>query len=111
MKLRGVGVGSMLYGLGYGFSRPDFASAEVDVAFDGSVLRLRLSVSERARETRSIRVPLLFSYDKQTDSSKTSILLGLFRFRKTRAAWDVRLLWLVSFGGGDADRLEEVKKK
>jgi CO/xanthine dehydrogenase Mo-binding subunit len=27
----------MVYGLGYGFSRPDFASAEVEVAFDGSV--------------------------------------------------------------------------
>ena len=37
MKLRGVGIGSMIYGLGYGFARPDFASAEVEVAFDGSV--------------------------------------------------------------------------
>ena len=27
----------MIYGLGYGFARPDFASAEVEVAFDGSV--------------------------------------------------------------------------
>lgn len=37
MKLRGIGVGSMVYGLGYGFARPDFASAEIEVAFDGSV--------------------------------------------------------------------------
>ena len=37
MKLRGFGVGAMMYGLGYGFSRPDFASAEVEMASDGSV--------------------------------------------------------------------------
>lgn len=37
MKLRGVGVGSMIYGLGYGFARPDFASAEIEIAADGSV--------------------------------------------------------------------------
>lgn len=37
MKLRGIGVGSMVYGLGYGFARPDFATAEVEVAFDGSL--------------------------------------------------------------------------
>ena len=37
MKLRGVGVSTMMYGFGYGFSRPDFASAEVEIASDGTV--------------------------------------------------------------------------
>jgi CO/xanthine dehydrogenase Mo-binding subunit len=37
MKLCGVGVSTMMYGLGYGFSRPDFASAEVEIASDGTV--------------------------------------------------------------------------
>lgn len=37
MKHRGLGIGAMMYGLGYGFSRPDFASAEVEMASDGSV--------------------------------------------------------------------------
>lgn len=37
MKLYGIGVSSMMYGLGYGFSRPDFASAEVEIASDGTV--------------------------------------------------------------------------
>jgi CO/xanthine dehydrogenase Mo-binding subunit len=37
MKLRGIGIGSMMYGVGYGFSRPDIASAEVDMAADGTV--------------------------------------------------------------------------
>ena len=57
-----------------------------------------------------MRVPLLLRYEKHSDSSSTSVLLGLFRHRRTRAAWDVRLLWLISFGGGDADRLQEVRE-
>jgi CO/xanthine dehydrogenase Mo-binding subunit len=37
MKVRGFGIGAMYYGLGYGFSRPDFASAEVEISSDGTV--------------------------------------------------------------------------
>ncbi|NPV74870.1 MAG: molybdopterin-dependent oxidoreductase [Anaerolineae bacterium] len=37
MKLHGIGVGSMVYGVGYGFARPDFATAEVEAAADGSL--------------------------------------------------------------------------
>ena len=40
----------------------------------------------------------------------TSMLLGLFRWEKTPAAWRVRLLWLIRFSGGDADRLESVER-
>jgi hypothetical protein len=29
MKKRGIGIGSMFYGMGYGFSRQDIGSAEV----------------------------------------------------------------------------------
>ncbi len=32
----------------------------------------------------------------------------MFRYEKTRAAWRFRLLWLIWFGGGDADELLEV---
>lgn len=38
MKKRGIGVGSMYYGLGYGFSRPDIGSATIEVCEDGSVI-------------------------------------------------------------------------
>lgn len=37
MKQRGVGVGAMMYGLGYGFSRPDFSSTDVELAADGTI--------------------------------------------------------------------------
>ncbi len=38
MKKRGMGVGCMFYGMGYGFSRQDIGSAEVEVCEDGSVI-------------------------------------------------------------------------
>jgi nicotinate dehydrogenase medium molybdopterin subunit len=38
MKKRGIGVGSMFYGMGYGFSRQDIGSAEMEICEDGSVI-------------------------------------------------------------------------
>ncbi len=35
-KKRGFGVGSMYYGIGYGFSRPDIGSAYIEMAEDGT---------------------------------------------------------------------------
>ena len=35
-KKRGFGVGSMFYGIGYGFSRADIGSAMIELAEDGS---------------------------------------------------------------------------
>ena len=37
MKVRGVGVGAMVYGLGYGFSRPDFSTTDIELAPDGTI--------------------------------------------------------------------------
>ncbi len=36
MIARGFGLGSMLYGIGYGFNRPDMGAAEIEVADDGT---------------------------------------------------------------------------
>jgi CO/xanthine dehydrogenase Mo-binding subunit len=38
MKKRGIGVGCMHYGIGYGFSRQDISSATVEICEDGSVI-------------------------------------------------------------------------
>ena len=38
MKKRGIGIGSMYYGLGYGYSRPDIGSATVEICEDGTVI-------------------------------------------------------------------------
>ncbi|NLA82095.1 MAG: molybdopterin-dependent oxidoreductase [Clostridiaceae bacterium] len=40
MKKRGRGIGCNLYGVGYGFNRPDHSAAMIEVADDGSVLIL-----------------------------------------------------------------------
>ncbi|OGO80130.1 MAG: hypothetical protein A2Y21_06515 [Clostridiales bacterium GWC2_40_7] len=40
MKKRGRGIGCNLYGVGYGFNRPDHASAYIEVADDGTVTLL-----------------------------------------------------------------------
>jgi nicotinate dehydrogenase large molybdopterin subunit len=37
-KRRGIGIGSMFYGLGYGFSRQDVGSATIEICEDGSVI-------------------------------------------------------------------------
>ena len=37
-KKHGIGIGSMFYGLGYGFSRQDISSAMIEICEDGSVI-------------------------------------------------------------------------
>jgi hypothetical protein len=57
-----------------------------------------------------VDVPILFSYDADRGDAEWSAVLGLVSYKSTIAAWELRLLWLVKFGGGDADRLVEVKQ-
>ena len=38
MKKRGIGIGCMYYGMGYGFSRQDISSATIEICEDGSVI-------------------------------------------------------------------------
>jgi len=68
-----------------------------------------LPVSRRHRQVRDVSVPLLFRYRARGERRETSLLLGAFRWERTEAAWSLRLLWLLSFGGGDTDRLERVE--
>jgi len=65
-------------------------------------------VSRRARETQHFSIPLVVSYAKESERTRFSAVLGLFRWERTPAAWSVRLLWLIHFGRGDSDRLREV---
>ncbi|MFN0008194.1 MAG: PDZ domain-containing protein [Planctomycetota bacterium] len=85
------------------------ATLRVSIARGAERLEIEAPTSRRERETKRVYVPLLFSYERERGESETSILLGLIRFRKTAAAWDGRLLWFISFGGGDADKLEPVR--
>jgi CO/xanthine dehydrogenase Mo-binding subunit len=38
MKKRGLGIGCMFYGIGYGFSRQDISAATIEICEDGSVI-------------------------------------------------------------------------
>ena len=71
-------------------------------------LELDAPLSERAHTMREISLPLLFDYEADRGRSEWSLLLGIFHYRSTASAWRFRLLWLIGFGGGDADRLVEV---
>ena len=76
----------------------------------GERLELTAPLTRRERELKRAGIPLLFSFRRDGERATTSALLGLFRLERTPAAWDLRLLYLLRFGGGDADRLEEVRQ-
>lgn len=71
---------------------------------------VRAPLSARAGEVREVGLPLVFTHTKDRGTTTTSMLLGLIHYKSTAAAWRLRLLWLISFGGGDADRLLEVPR-
>ena len=66
-------------------------------------------LSRRERELSRFKIPLIWSYEAEPRKSETSVILGLVRVRRSEVAWDCRLLWVISFGGGDSDRLERVE--
>ncbi len=76
---------------------------------DGQRITLSTTVSQREKEVAGLKIPLLFSYDNHRGIRKTSVLLGLFKVKKTAVASQYTLLWLIGFTVGDASRLEEVK--
>jgi hypothetical protein len=86
------------------------AELELEVLRGGAITTVAVPVSRRAQQTSSISIPLIYSYERDRDTTEVSMLIGLFRWRSTPAAWDMRLLWLISFGGGDSNRLEAVER-
>ena len=53
-------------------------------------------------------IPFVFTYSRERGTTTTKVLFGLYARTATPVAWKLRLLWLLSFSGGDADRLEEL---
>ncbi len=86
------------------------ASLRVEFARDGQRQSVEAPVSERASELRRAAVPLVFSYERERGETELSVLGGLVRHRTTDAAWEWRLLWVLTLSGGDADRLVEAGK-
>ena len=89
---------------------PEDAELELAIVRAGSEITIRAPVSDRAHEMKRVSIPLIYSFSRERDLTTTSILLGLIRWEHTPAAWNVRLLWFIDFGGGDANRLEPVER-
>lgn len=83
-------------------------SVTVTYIRDGETFEVQAVLSRRAQAFREFDIPILVHYKRDPGESEFSILYGLFGLESTQAAWRCRILWLISFGGGDADRLEEV---
>ncbi|MHC5065021.1 MAG: hypothetical protein ACYTG5_13730 [Planctomycetota bacterium] len=75
-----------------------------------STLAATVDLTEREQEISSISLQPLYSYRSSRGKTSVSFLLGLFSYESTSAAWEFGFLWLFGFGGGDSDRLEEVRR-
>jgi len=67
------------------------------------------ALSRRESEVTQIGIPILWEYERDRGETDLSILLGLIKHKTTEVAWEWRILWIIRFSGGDADRLEEVE--
>ncbi len=85
------------------------SDAELDLEFvrDGTLFETTAAVTRRAQEVTDVGIPLLFSYESDRGDTELSLLLALIHYEATPVAWRWRLLWFVSFSGGDSDRLVE----
>ena len=86
------------------------ARLKLEVHRGEEVFEVEAKVSRRASRMREFSIPLLLSYENDGDERSFSLVFGLFGWTSTEAAWRMRLLWLISFGGGDSDRLVEVAR-
>jgi len=88
--------------------RPGVERVELEVLRQGQRREVSARLSEREDEFTESSFPLLWSYESERGRTTTSLLLGLIKWETTAVAWEVRLFWFLTFGGGESDRLEEV---
>lgn len=81
----------------------------LDVLRDGKKIHFEAHVSRRETEVSEVSIPLLYSYSNDRGHHETSVLFGIYKHESTKAAWKTRLLWFITFSGGDSDRLEKEK--
>jgi S1-C subfamily serine protease len=74
----------------------------------GETMTCTTALTERESEVNRVDIPVLFSYESDRGATEWDFLLGLIGYESTPAAWEWQLLWLIRFGGGDADLLERV---
>lgn len=82
-------------------------SLQVTFVRGGETKTVEAAKTNREHEMTDISLPLLFSYEVDRGHFEWSMLVGLINYQSTAAAWRFRLLWVIGFGGGDADQLLE----
>ncbi|HEX6812213.1 MAG TPA: PDZ domain-containing protein [Planctomycetota bacterium] len=87
---------------------PALETVRIDFLRNGAPRHADASLSQRNRDLTEVTVPLLLSYSSDRGASEFSLLLGIFNYRSTAAAWRFRLFWLFAIGAGDTDQLLEV---
>ncbi|MBM3974894.1 MAG: PDZ domain-containing protein [Planctomycetes bacterium] len=87
---------------------PDRETVKLAYRRGDATAEVAAPLTTRAQELQKISVPLLYSYEHARSATEWSAVIGMLNYRSTKAAWRVRLLWLISFGGGDSDQLLEV---
>lgn len=85
----------------------DRESLQVTFVRDGETKTVEAAKTNREHEMTDISLPLVFSYEVDRGHFEWSMLFGLINYQSTAAAWRFRLLWVMGFGGGDADQLLE----
>lgn len=82
----------------------------VEYRRSGELQSAAVDLTKRAQEISTVSLQPLYSYRSSRGKTSMSFLLGLFSYESTSAAWEFGFLWLFGFGGGDSDRLEEVRR-
>jgi C-terminal processing protease CtpA/Prc len=89
---------------------PERAALRLELVRGGAPLTVDAPLSRREQRVREVSVPLLFTFERERDASRLSVLLGLVAWQRTPAAWRLRLAWLFTLSGGDSDRLEVIER-
>lgn len=87
--------------------RPMRDEVQILVARDAEEVSLQSTVSRRKRKTADVYIPPLYTYENKRGIRKSSVLLGLYRERKTAVAAEYTVLWFISWTVGDSNRLEQ----
>jgi C-terminal processing protease CtpA/Prc len=90
---------------------PKKGELKLEILRGGEIVAVDAPLSRREQNVTKFSLQPLWGYKHERDVTRFSILLGLVGWRSTPAAWEVQLLWLFTFAGGDADRLVESVEK
>jgi C-terminal processing protease CtpA/Prc len=82
----------------------------IELVRGGRRLELESLSSVRFEEVSELSIPLLYSFERERGRVEHSFLLGLLAHEANEVAYSWRFLWLITFRGGQADRLVEVDR-